>query len=165
MVPTIQTRVVQQSFRNSRVSARGTRPGTSTLLGGACSTPTAHWFLLVGGGCRCVMTSITRIGMRISLPRNRVNRGKKSEGRGLSQAPALRRLPQLQGGDLVRLEHRVPGVAVGCDRYAKWLAALDDLALGYDTIVRDPGDVALGGLGEPDRAVWRRRDTLRADVS
>src|SRR5215213_11083477 len=64
MVPTIQTRVVQQSFRNSRVSARGTRPGTSTLLGGACSTPTAHWFLLVGGGCRCVMTSITRIGIR-----------------------------------------------------------------------------------------------------
>src|SRR5215217_4568589 len=63
MVPTIQTRVVQQSFRNSRVSARGTRPGTSTLLGGACSTPTAHWFLLVGGGCRCVMTSITRIGI------------------------------------------------------------------------------------------------------
>src|SRR5215207_7041701 len=63
MVPRVQARVVQQSLRDSRVSARGAGPGTSTLLEGYCSTPTAHWFLLVGGGCRCVMTSITRIGI------------------------------------------------------------------------------------------------------
>src|SRR5215203_4636446 len=106
--------------------------------------------------------------LRISLPRNRVNRGKKSEGRGLSQAPALRRLPQLQGGDLVRLHHRVPGVVgVRVDRDAKRLAVPDDLALSdLDAVtnLRDPGDVALGGLGEPDRAVGRGRDALRADV-
>jgi hypothetical protein len=77
--------------------------------------------------------------------------------------------PQLQSGDLVRLEHRVPGVAVirgirGGDRDAKRLAVLDDLALCDHTSVRDLGDVALGGLGEPDSAVGRRRDALRADV-
>jgi hypothetical protein len=82
----------------------------------------------------------------------------KGEGRGLCVAQALCRLPQLQGGDLVRLHHRVPGISLGCDRDAKRLAALDDLALGYDTIVRDLGDVALGGLGEPDCAVGRRCD-------
>src|SRR5215204_1286778 len=86
MVPTIQTRVVQQSFRNSRVSARGTRPGTSTLLGGACSTPTAHWFLLVGGGCRCVMTSITRIG--ITLLFALVVRASRRHGRVRPGSPA-----------------------------------------------------------------------------
>src|SRR5215203_4987980 len=67
MVPRVQARVVQQSLQDSRVSARGAGPGTSTLLEGYCSTPTAHWFLLVGGGCRCVMTSITRIGISPDL--------------------------------------------------------------------------------------------------
>src|SRR5215207_1038860 len=67
MVPRVQRRVVQQSLRDSRVSARGAGPGTLTLLGGYCSTPTAHWFLLVGGGCRCVMISITRIGVSYSV--------------------------------------------------------------------------------------------------
>lgn len=53
----------------------------------------------------------------------------KGQGRGYAQAPALRRLPQLQGDDLVRLEHHVPGVAVGCDRDAKRRCFRDTLEL------------------------------------
>jgi hypothetical protein len=39
---------------------------------------------------------------RISLLGTWLNKGRK-EDRGVVVAPALRRLPQLQGGDLVRL--------------------------------------------------------------
>src|SRR5215208_1830306 len=63
MVSRVQERVIQQGLRDPRAIAEGAGPSTSTLLGGACSPPTAHWFLLVGRGRQCVVTSIIRIGM------------------------------------------------------------------------------------------------------
>jgi hypothetical protein len=62
-------------------------------------------------------------------------------------------LPQLQGGDLVRGHHRVPGVTVGRDGDPERAAALDRLALGDDAGVGDPGGVAVELLGEPHGAV------------
>ena len=62
----VQKRVVQQNLRDRRVAARGTRPGAPALLGRPLSSPTAHRFLLVGGGRQCVMTLITRIGISIA---------------------------------------------------------------------------------------------------
>jgi hypothetical protein len=62
-------------------------------------------------------------------------------------------LPQLQRGDLVRGHHRVPRVPVGRDGDPERAAALDHLGLGDDAGVVDPGDVALGLLGEPHGAV------------
>src|ERR671920_909306 len=92
---------------------------------------------------------------------NRVSK----RGRGLTRRRRpLVSLVRRQAGDLVRLEHRVPGGTVGRDRDPERLAVLDDLALGNDAGVRDPGYVALGGLGEPHRAVGRGRDVLRAGV-
>src|SRR5215213_3265856 len=63
MVSRVQERVIQQGLRDPRAIAEGAGPSTSTLLGGACSPPTAHWFLLVGRGRQCVVTSIIRIGI------------------------------------------------------------------------------------------------------
>src|SRR5215213_476159 len=63
MVSRVQERVIQQGLRDPRAIAEGAGPSTSTLLGVACSPPTAHWFLLVGRGRQCVVTSIIRIGM------------------------------------------------------------------------------------------------------
>src|SRR5215208_5632076 len=63
MVSRVQERVIQQSLRDRRAIAEGARPSTSTLLGGASSPPKAHWFLLVGRGRQCVVTSIIRIGI------------------------------------------------------------------------------------------------------
>src|SRR5215218_6927361 len=62
-------------------------------------------------------------------------------------------LPQLQGGDLVRGHHGVPGVAVGGDGNPERFAAPDRLALGDDAGVGDAGGVAFGLLGEPHAAV------------
>src|SRR5215203_1704946 len=64
MVSRVQQRVIQQGLQDPRAIADGAWPSTSTLLGGACSPPTAHWFLLVGRGRQCVVTSIIRIGIR-----------------------------------------------------------------------------------------------------
>src|ERR671920_2615787 len=92
---------------------------------------------------------------------NRVSK----RGRGLTRRRRpLVSLVRRQAGDLVRLEHRVPGGTVGRDRDPERLAVLDDLALGNDAGVRDAGYVALGGLGEPHRAVGRGGDAFRSDV-
>ena len=104
---------------------------------------------------------------RMLLLRRWVNKGKKRGGarpRARASPAPLAFLVRRQAGDLVRLEHRVPGGAVGRDRDPERLAVLDDLALGDDAGVRDAGYVAFGGLGEPDRAVGRGRDVLRAGV-
>ena len=50
-------------------------------------------------------------------------------------------LSQLKLSDLVRLHHRVPGVALGIDRDVERFACLDHLTLGNDTSIPDPGDV------------------------
>src|SRR5215208_4910473 len=67
MVSRVQERVIQQGLRDPRAIAEGAGPSTSTLLGGACSPPTAHWFLSVGSGRQCVVTSILRIGISFYL--------------------------------------------------------------------------------------------------
>src|SRR5262249_22656264 len=58
-------------------------------------------------------------------------------------------LPQLQRGDLVRAELRVPRIAVRGDRDAEGLASFDALTLSDHARRGDPGDVAGHGLGEP----------------
>src|SRR5215213_3885794 len=73
MVSRVQERVIQQGLRDPRAIAEGAGPSTSTLLGGACSPPTAHWFLLVGRGRQCVVTSIIRIGIT-TMGRMRIER-------------------------------------------------------------------------------------------
>src|SRR3954449_7734755 len=64
VVPRAQARVVQREVRDRRITARGVKPNALALLGRSCPPTTPHRFLLVGGSRRCVMTSITWIGIR-----------------------------------------------------------------------------------------------------
>src|SRR4051812_33678522 len=66
VVPRAQARVVQREVRDRRITARGVKLNALALLGRSCPPTTPHRFLLVGGSRRCVMTSITWIG--ISIP-------------------------------------------------------------------------------------------------
>src|SRR3954465_11343737 len=63
VVPRAQARVVQREVRDRRITARGVKPNALALLGRSCPPTTPHRFLLVGGSRRCVMTSITWIGI------------------------------------------------------------------------------------------------------
>src|SRR3954471_23609847 len=67
VVPRAQARVVQREVRDRRITARGVKPNALALLGRSCPPTTPHRFLLVGGSRRCVMTSITWIGMTTCL--------------------------------------------------------------------------------------------------
>ena len=106
-------------------------------------------------------SSHDRPGMiRLSLDR-RPKRQRRLQGRRLggSLRGKARGLPQ-HCGDLVGGHHREPRVPVGSDGDPERFAVLDRLGLGDDTTVVDPCDVALGGLGEPDRAVRRGGNAL-----
>src|SRR3954470_5244670 len=63
VVPRAQARVVQREVRDRRITARGGKPNALALLGRSCPPTTPPRFLLVGGSRRCVMTSITWIGI------------------------------------------------------------------------------------------------------